>query len=272
MLKLLWAALGLSLILLLCVPHVAHAQSGSQVLPGGCGTASYTGAGIKYPTQDSTGHACVSVSGSLTSQSNTNGWDGAAWQKWSFNLENTSQYAGLMDCAAANSVLCNAINSGVATPGSAIPSTSLEVAGSDGTNARNLATDSTGHLSIIGTITSQWSSNNAAATPHICGSRVYKHITSATDTQIVAASGSTNIYVCDIAFSASGALNFYLEKATSGTCATLTQIDMLWTLAANEAKAVTIPFYQGLNTGASAQLCVNTSAGNLDIVVTYDQY
>ena len=119
----------------------------------------------------------------------------------------------------------------------------------------------------------QFSTNNANATPHLCGSTSpFKHITSATDTQLLAASGSNNIYICDIRFSASAALNFYLEKSSSGTCASPTQIDILITAAANEAHLPSSAFYQGLNTGASQQLCVNTSAGNLDISVIYDQY
>ena len=87
------------------------------------------------------------------------------------------------------------------------------------------------------------------------------------------ASGSTTIYVCDYSISFNGTGNIYLEKATSGTCATLTQIDMTWYGVANAGKVATIPYYQGLNTGASAQLCANTSAAvAIDIAVTYDQY
>lgn len=118
-----------------------------------------------------------------------------------------------------------------------------------------------------------FSTNNANTTPHVCGSHIYKHITTATDTQIVAASGSTTIYICDYSFSFNGTGNAFLEKATSGTCATLTQIDQTWYGAANLGKLAANPYYQGLNTGASAQLCVNTSAGvSFDIAVNYDQY
>ena len=115
--------------------------------------------------------------------------------------------------------------------------------------------------------------NNTVAPPHMCNNFVYKHITTATDTQIVAASGSTTIYVCDYSFSFNGTGNAYLEKATSGTCATLTQIDQTWYGVANMSKAASQAYYRGLNTGASAQLCVNTSAAvSFDIGVFYDQY
>jgi hypothetical protein len=116
--------------------------------------------------------------------------------------------------------------------------------------------------------------NNVGATPHICGNHVFKHITTATDTQLVAASGSTNIYVCDYSFSFGGAGNFFLEKATTGTCATLTQLTGQWYGAASSGKTDANPYYRGVSTGASAQLCVNTSTftGPLDIDVYYDQY
>jgi hypothetical protein len=125
----------------------------------------------------------------------------------------------------------------------------------------------------IGNVIDYFSTNNANAQPHICGNHVFKHITTATDTQIVAASGSQTIYVCDYSISFNGTGNIYLEKATSGTCATLTQIDQAWYGVVNAGKTNAKPFYTGLNTGASAQLCANTSAAvTIDIAVDYDQY
>jgi hypothetical protein len=119
-----------------------------------------------------------------------------------------------------------------------------------------------------------FSTGNADTQPHVCGSYKYVHITSATDTQIVAASGSTTIYVCDFEFSVGAvATNFYLEKATTGTCATLTQLGILHNGQIGMTAKASNAFYRGLNTGSSAQLCVNTSAaGPLDIGVFYDQY
>lgn len=146
--------------------------------------------------------------------------------------------------------------------------------------------DSSGNVKVVGAGVSQGAAlsgvtgslvlgntANLAATPHICGSVAFRHITTATDTQIVAASGSTNIYVCDYSFSFNGTGNAFLEKATSGTCATTTQIDHAWYGVANMSKAAANSYYRGLNTGASAQLCVNTSAAvSFDITVYYDQY
>lgn len=119
-----------------------------------------------------------------------------------------------------------------------------------------------------------FSTNNADAQPHVCGSYKYVHITSATDTQIVAASGSTTVFVCDFDFSVGSTPTiFYLEKGTSGTCGGLTQIGIVHNGSANMTAKASNAFYRGLNTGASNQLCVNTNAaGPLDIGVFYDQY
>lgn len=115
--------------------------------------------------------------------------------------------------------------------------------------------------------------NNVVGQPHLCANHVFKHITSATDTQLVTQSSTTTIYVCGYSMSASAAETIFLEKATSGTCATLTQIDQAWFLAANGGKSNGNDYYHGLNTGASAQLCANTTtAGPVDISVDYDQY
>lgn len=124
----------------------------------------------------------------------------------------------------------------------------------------------------IGTVNNV-STNNAATLPHICGSHVFRHITTISDTQLVAASGSANIYVCDYALSFNGTTNVFLEKATSGTCATTTQIDNAWFGVINSGKIAANPYYQGLNTGASAQLCINNSAAaTVDVSLNYDQY
>jgi hypothetical protein len=125
-------------------------------------------------------------------------------------------------------------------------------------------------------VQTQVNTGNANVQAHICGTSKFVHVTSATDTQIVAASGSTNIYVCDYAISFGGTINVYLEKATTGTCATLTQIDQTWYGVANAGKAAGNAYYRGLNTGESAQLCLNSTgagvASGVDVTVYYDQY
>lgn len=106
----------------------------------------------------------------------------------------------------------------------------------------------------------------------ICASHVYKHITTATDTQLVAGVSGSKVCVCDYEFSFGGTGNAYLEYSTTGTCASPTQMTMAWYGAVNIGKAASNPYYRGLTTPASAQLCVNTSgAVSFDIAIYYDQ-
>lgn len=128
--------------------------------------------------------------------------------------------------------------------------------------------------SVVPYVSTYWNIGGAQTQPHQCGSHVFKHITSATDTLLVEISGSQTIYVCDMEFSANAADNVYLEKATSTSCGgSLTQIGMKWYLTANEGKAAPNPFYRGLNAGSGHGLCVNTSgAVSFDIALYYDEY
>jgi hypothetical protein len=187
--------------------------------------------------------------------------------------------------------------------GAAFPGTGTAIGAKNGANMVNLTADGSGNLNVnvaagsnvngqatmansspvvmasnqsafpVQTVTT----NNANSLPHICGNTARVHVTTNTDTQILAQSGAANIYVCDYEFQLTGVGSFFLEKATSGTCATTTQIGQLWTGSANGpiGKAAGNAFYRGLNTGASSQLCVNTAAlssTTLDITVYYDQY
>ena len=130
----------------------------------------------------------------------------------------------------------------------------------------------TANIGSVNTVTT----NNSATQPHVCGSHIFKHITSGTDTQVLAASGSTTIYVCDYDISFGGAQTLFLEKSTSGTCASPTQIAQAWYGIANAGKIAANAYYRGLNTGASAQLCANTSGvfsgSGADLTVYFDQY
>jgi hypothetical protein len=119
-----------------------------------------------------------------------------------------------------------------------------------------------------------FTTGNSQTQPHVCGSYKRVQITTATDTQLVANSGSTNIFVCDFEFSiGSAAVDFYLEKGTSGTCGGLTQLGIVHHGLANMTAKASNALYRGLNTGASNQLCINTNTvGPLDIGVYYDQY
>lgn len=162
---------------------------------------------------------------------------------------------------------------GEAASGSAVSGAPVLAGGTDGTDARTMATDTNGHPLT----NSYFNTNNTPTQPHICGSKAYVHVTTNTDTQIVAASGSTNIYICDYEYELTGVGAFYLEKSSTGTCGSPTQIGQVWTGQSSQVtgKAAGNSFYRGSNTGTSQQLCVNTaslSSDELDLTVFYDQY
>jgi len=115
--------------------------------------------------------------------------------------------------------------------------------------------------------------NNIPTMPRLCGSYATVHITTSADTLLVAPNGGkADVYVCDFEFSAAAAQNFFFEKSASTACSSATQISILWTLAANEAKAAIDPYYRGFHTGPGQNLCVNTATASaaVDIGVYYD--
>jgi hypothetical protein len=109
--------------------------------------------------------------------------------------------------------------------------------------------------------------------PTSCTQHAFVHITTATDTTLVALSAGKTIYICDFDFSSTGVQTFYLEGSTSSTCAsTFTQISILWTLVANESKTDGKPFFSGLAPANGSSLCVHTTAAvAIDIGVSYVQ-
>lgn len=108
----------------------------------------------------------------------------------------------------------------------------------------------------------------------VCDKFARAHITSATDAQLVNKSGTTVIYVCGKEVFAAGTATAFLEQSASGTCGTLTQIDILLTLSATVPGIVDhIPYYDGINAAAGDSLCVNsTGTGGFDIGVWYTQF
>jgi hypothetical protein len=146
------------------------------------------------------------------------------------------------------------------------------------TIANNTGAATPAGSNLIGKVSDQWNTGNANAQPHLCGSFVFVHITSNTDTQIVAPISLANVYICDYKFSFTGVGAFYLESSTSSSCGgTLVQTDINWTGLASTpySKTNASAFYQGLNAGASNGLCVHTSglsSTDVDVGVYYDQY
>jgi hypothetical protein len=94
------------------------------------------------------------------------------------------------------------------------------------------------------------------------------------DTQIVAASGSTAIYICGYTMGVGAtATNVKLDYGTGSNCATgTTALTPAWQFAANGGQVISSPFWNGLKTPASQALCVNASAANpVQVEVWYAQ-
>lgn len=91
------------------------------------------------------------------------------------------------------------------------------------------------------------------------------------DTQIIAASGSTTIYVCGYNIHIGGtATNVKLTYGTGSNCGTgNTALTPAWQFIANAGKVVHSPFWAGLKTTGSQALCVNASAANAVQVEVY---
>ena len=104
----------------------------------------------------------------------------------------------------------------VGTPGAAIPPQGLLVGGSDGTNFRPLAVNTSGALTI---------SSATLTTTDPCQNGAYAKssvpLALTTSSQLIAASGSTSIYVCGFAATAAGTSpTLQFAYGTGTTCAT----------------------------------------------------
>jgi hypothetical protein len=94
------------------------------------------------------------------------------------------------------------------------------------------------------------------------------------DTQIIAASGSTAIYVCSYTMGVGAtATNVKLDYGTGSNCVTgTTALTPAGQFIANGGKVISSPFWNGLKTPASQALCVNASAANpVQVEVWYAQ-
>lgn len=90
-------------------------------------------------------------------------------------------------------------------------------------------------------------------------SAIYDASTSG-DTQLVAASGSTAIYVCGYTMFTPGTVNVNLDSAdTGGGCANPVKITPAFQLTAQSGAVDGSPFYRGLKTPAGKALCWKAS-------------
>jgi hypothetical protein len=95
------------------------------------------------------------------------------------------------------------------------------------------------------------------------------------DTQVVAASGSTAIYVCGYTMGIGAtSTNVKLDYGTGSNCVTgTTALTPAAQFTPNGGKVISSPFWNGLKTPASQALCVNASAANpVQVEVWYAQF
>jgi hypothetical protein len=92
-------------------------------------------------------------------------------------------------------------------------------------------------------------------------------------TQLVAASGSTRVYVCGFNIFSAGTVNVKLMGATTGTCATTTDLTPAYQFTAQTGIVQPVSTSPALKTATSSQLCINTSAGvAVQALVWYSQF
>lgn len=111
------------------------------------------------------------------------------------------------------------------------------------------------------------------AQAQVCGRMATASISTATDTQIVAAVTGASIYICDWEFSSNGTGNIKLEYGTGSSCGTgKTQLGQTWYAVADTGKIAANAVQRGMTVPASNALCVNTSANVvMDVTVYYNQ-
>lgn len=108
-----------------------------------------------------------------------------------------------------------------------------------------------------------------------CGSSAVYDASTSGRTQIVAASGSTVIYICGYSITVGGtATNVKLDYGTGTNCGTSpASITPAFQIAANGGIVDGSPEYRGLKTIASQALCINASAANaVQAIVYYTQF
>lgn len=108
-----------------------------------------------------------------------------------------------------------------------------------------------------------------------CDNHVFKHITTATDTNAITGVTSQVTYICSWRSRAAGVATWFLETSanTAGTCGTPTQINGVATEAANTGETWGTNFWSGLKTSAANGVCINsTGTGGVDIDIWYAQF
>lgn len=107
-----------------------------------------------------------------------------------------------------------------------------------------------------------------------CGSSVVYDASTNGATQLVALASSQKVYVCGYSIFSAGTVNVELDYGTGTACATgNTKMTPAFQLTAQTGVVDGSPFYRGLATIASNELCIKTSAGvAVQAIVYYTQF
>jgi hypothetical protein len=105
-------------------------------------------------------------------------------------------------------------------------------------------------------------SNGVLTAPIACDKSVVYDAATSGETQLVAASGSTVIYVCGYTMHTQGTVSVNLASAdTGGACANPVKITPAYALTAADGAVDGSPTFRGLKAPAGKALCWNSSAG-----------
>lgn len=185
---------------------------------------------------------------------------------------------------------------GLAAEGAPVAGNPVRVCGSDGADCRSIAVNAAGQLiDANGAVangdgvsnTNQTEQGTGGATLYyrvlpysfggatwdrsfVCPSSAAFNVTTSGDHQVIAASGATKIYVCDVSFSADAPSDFKLDTGTGADCVAGTAaITGLY----KQTVTFEVPFFGQLRSAASQALCVNFgSSVNVGGTITYVQF
>lgn len=174
---------------------------------------------------------------------------------------------------------------GNAANGAAVSGNPNLVAGSDGTNARTISTDTSGRTVVVGAAAEgaapagspvNLGAKTSGATGGLmqgliqCDSTAIYDASTNGSTELVALTSGRTIYVCGYTIMAGGTVNVKLIYGTGTACATgSTNMTPAYQLTAQAGVSDQSPFSRGLKTASANALCINASAGVAAQAIVY---
>lgn len=199
----------------------------------------------------------------------------AVTQSGTWNITNISGTVSL-PTGAATSALQTTINTTLGTPfqaGGSIGNTSFGI--TQTSPVSGLGIGATGSAVPANAIYNGAQGSSGLAGLISCDNFIVYDASTSGSTQLVALSSGKTIYVCGYSIGVGAtATNVKLIYGTGSACASgTTSLTPAYQLAANGGVTDRAPFYNGMKTAASNELCINASAGNaVQAVVYYAQF